>query len=101
MPHPRNRMKLTGDIHPPEVEYDLSTSLDTDDDALPAEAPRLDDADLRMDAPAEPSFVVLAVPATVRARGKAQQLAGRQLETRPVAAILGAFAIGALLARIL
>ena len=23
MPHPKNRLKLTGDTHPPEVEYDL------------------------------------------------------------------------------
>jgi hypothetical protein len=29
MPHPKNRLKLTGDTHPPEVEYDL---LDEDDE---------------------------------------------------------------------
>jgi hypothetical protein len=95
-------MKLRGDIHPPEVEYDLSTSLDLEDDAdLQAEAPRLDDIDLRLDEPAEPSIVVLAVPDRVGAAQKAQQIAGRQLAHRPMMAILGAFAFGILLARML
>lgn len=26
MPHPKNRLKLTGDTHPPEVEYDLGAN---------------------------------------------------------------------------
>ena len=34
MPHPKNRLKLTGDTHPPEVEYDL---LDADDEPLEPE----------------------------------------------------------------
>jgi hypothetical protein len=100
MPHIRNRMKLRGDIHPPEVEYDLSTDLD-DDPAVPAEAARLDDIDLRLDQPAEPTIVVLAVPDRMGAREKAQQIAGRQLANRPMVAMLGAFAFGILLARML
>jgi hypothetical protein len=95
-------MKLRGDIHPPEVEYDLSTNLDLDDDTdLQAEAPRLDDIDLRLDEPSEPAIVVLAVPDRVGPTQKAQEIAGRQLASRPMMAILGAFGLGILLARML
>ena len=100
MPHTRNRMKLRGDIHPPEVEYDLSNDFD-DDPAVAAEPARLDDIDLRLDQPVEPAIVVLAVPDRMGARAKAQQIAGRQLANRPVVAMLGAFAFGIVLARML
>ncbi|MDB5900076.1 MAG: hypothetical protein JWP41_3678 [Ramlibacter sp.] len=54
MPHPKNRLKLTGDTHPPELEYDLAPdSDDTDADTTVASAvarrSRLDDAALRME----------------------------------------------------
>ena len=101
MPHNPNRMKLRGDIHPPEVEYDLSTRLDDDDSELQTATPRLDDIDLRLDEASETSLVVLAVPAATNTRGKAQQIAGRQLAHRPMIAILGAFGLGILLARML
>lgn len=100
MPHTRNRMKLRGDIHPPEVEYDLSTNFDDEED-LQADALRLDDIDLRVDEPMETSVMVLAIPDRVGATAKAQQIAGRQLASRPVVAILGAFALGILLARMM
>lgn len=54
MPSPKNRIKATGDTHPPEVEYDLS---------------RFDDADLRLDEKDEPQYrppVVFAQPAPAR-----------------------------------
>lgn len=104
MPHNPNRMKLRGDIHPPEVEYDLSTSLDVpldEADDLQSQSQRLDDVDLRLDQPAQPSFVVLAVPDRLTAKDKAQQIAGRQLASRPMMAMLGAFAFGILLARMM
>lgn len=101
MPHTRNRMKLRGDIHPPEVEYDLSTNLDDDEEDLQAEALRLDDIDLRVDEPMAASVMVLAIPDRVGATAKAQQIAGRQLASRPAVAILGAFALGILLARMM
>ena len=34
MPHPKNRMKLTGDTHPPEVEWDLD-KIGTDEFSVP------------------------------------------------------------------
>jgi hypothetical protein len=98
MPHTKNRMKLRGDIHPPEVEYDLSTNLD-DDDELQAEATRLDDVDLRLDQPAEPAIMLLAVPERMGAKDKAQQIAGKQLANRPMVVMLGAFALGIVIAR--
>ncbi len=102
MPHTRNRMKLRGDIHPPEVEYDLSTNLDDDyDDDLQAEAPRLDDIDLRAAQPMEPALVMLAAPDRLNAGQRAQQLAVRQLANRPMLVVLGAFAIGAAVAHML
>lgn len=104
MPHNPNRMKLRGDIHPPEVEYDLANNLDLaldEEEDAATQAPRLDDIDLRPDRPAEPGFVVLAVPDRVSAKDRAQQIAGRQLANRPMMAILGAFALGIVLARLL
>ena len=49
MPHRNNRLKMTGDTHPPEVEYDLD--LD-DDEPLAQEGAgtgvmRMDDANLQ------------------------------------------------------
>jgi hypothetical protein len=37
MPHPKNHMKLTGDTHPPELEYEQAVEDDAfDDDAAVA-----------------------------------------------------------------
>lgn len=93
MPSPRNRIKLTGDTHPPEVEYDLGA------DEGPAS---FDDADLQPDEdtrtmsapqPQPPSRPALRVHGTLDA-------AREQVRSRPVATLLGAFVLGLLLARI-
>jgi hypothetical protein len=43
MPHPKNHMKLTGDTHPPELDFDSADA----DNKLDAPAPE-DDAEARV-----------------------------------------------------
>jgi hypothetical protein len=91
MPSPKNRLKLTGDTHPPELESDAGGDGDVlafepapeeataDDDAAPG-------ADPREQLPG-PSSAYLD-----RAR--------EQVRARPVAALAGAFVLGLMVARL-
>jgi hypothetical protein len=91
MPSPRNRIKLTGDTHPPEVEYDLGAD----------EGPLgFNDADLQPDeeTPRASAPQAQARPLP-RARGTLAA-AREQVRSRPVATLVGAFVLGMLLARI-
>ena len=96
MPNPRNRIKGTGDTHPPEVEDDFAREEAGGGAARPsasAEAERAGGtaADEREAAPASAgsaaSHDVLAA-------------AREQVRAHPLAAVAGAFVLGMLLARI-
>lgn len=93
MPSPRNRIKLTGDTHPPEVEYDLG----------PDEGPvSFNDADLQPDEETRSVSAPQPQPQwrpALRAQGTLAA-AREQVRARPVAALVGAFVLGMLLARI-
>lgn len=94
MPSPRDRIKLTGDTHPPEVEFDLGA-----DDGPVA----YDDANLVMDQPAAPQAVEAQPqqrPEPARGRQGYLNAAREQVRSRPVPALLGAFVLGLLLARL-
>jgi hypothetical protein len=96
MPHPKNHMKLRGDIHPPEVEYDMAMSFDD------AGEPRaFDDANLRMNDRPQASFVVLAIPEQESKADRMQALARRQVAARPALMALGAFVLGIVAMRML
>lgn len=95
MPSPRNRIKLTGDTHPPEVEYDLGADEGpvsfNDADLQP-------DEDTRSVSAPQPQSQTQWRPA-FRAQGTLAA-AREQVRSRPVAALVGAFVLGMLLARI-
>ena len=91
MPHRKRLMKLTGDLHPPEVEYDIGRDVDE---------------------PAYEAPTVVVVP-DLRAEGAALlpvmerrethrylDAARSQVRAHPVAAVVTAFALGLVLARI-
>jgi hypothetical protein len=92
MPSPKNRMKGTGDTHPPEVENDLG---------------RRDEG-----AAAEPAASAAAEGSSTRARDDEAPTRGEgqyeaylepvraQVRAHPVAAVAGAFVLGMLLARL-
>lgn len=92
MPHPRNLMKHTGDIHPPEVEYDLQTDFDAEEERPVArtEAPRgriSMPATMALSAPQpdEPSF---------------EEEARARVRRHPLATLAAAFALGFVLVKL-
>jgi hypothetical protein len=89
MPNPRNRLKLTGDTHLPDVDEGGGG----DEDTLrfePAE-------DVGGD---EPSGAPLSGPALQGRGGSMVDAAREQIRQRPVATLAAAFALGWLFARI-
>jgi hypothetical protein len=90
MPSPKNRLKLTGDTHPPELESDAGGDGDVLAFEPAPEEPTADDA-----APAAEPREQLPGPSSAyldRAR--------EQVRARPVAALAGAFVLGLLVARL-
>lgn len=92
MPHPRNLMKQTGDIHPPEVEYDLDTDRDMDSgEATP-----------RSEAPAGPVSMPAAMALSAPEPGEPglEEQARAQVRRNPVATLAAAFALGFVLVKL-
>jgi hypothetical protein len=95
MPHPKNHMKLTGDTHPPEVEYEQVVEDDAlDDDAAAATssaaaAPPLEG--IRFDRPAGSPIGKPAGPldeaAPAWSESAAFESAREFTRTRPLAAL--------------
>ena len=96
MPHPRKHLKLTGDVHPPELEY----GFDTEDDEETERGDEEPAAQLRPPTPtmirrtggvhqAEPS---LADDYVEQAR--------HQVRAKPLAVMAAAFGLGFLLYRL-
>ena len=99
MPHPKNHMKLTGDIHPPEVEFDLDADFEDDEgeaaglSTMSAMQPAEDRA-MRAD--------------TLQAQGlqlgasadRYFDAAREQVRTKPFATLGAAFALGFVLAKL-
>jgi hypothetical protein len=92
MPHRKYLMKLTGDLHPPEVENDLGRDVDE-----PAYEPPtvVVVPDLRAEGAA-------LLPDLERREGTHRYLeaARSQVRAHPVGALVAAFALGLVLARI-
>jgi hypothetical protein len=86
MPNPRNRLKLTGDTHLPDVGDDLEIVEEVV--VVVEAAPLQEDADTG--AAAQPRL----------ARRGMLHAAREQVRGKPVAALTGAFVLGLLLARI-
>jgi hypothetical protein len=92
MPSPKNRLKLTGDTHPPELESDAGG--DGDGDVLAFE-PAPEEAMADDAAPGAEPREQLPGPSSAyldRAR--------EQVRARPIAALAGAFILGLLVARL-
>jgi len=89
MPNPRNRIKLTGDTHLPDVEEEGGREAEV----------------LRFE-PAEDSEGGEGATASASSEDEEAELGGyleavrEQVRQRPVAALAGAFVLGLLLARI-
>ena len=88
MPSPRNRLKLTGDTHLPDVGDEVDI-VEEEVVVVVAEA-----APLQEESPAAPRM-----PQRMRRRGMLEA-AREQVRAKPVAALTGAFVLGLLLARI-
>ena len=99
MPHPKNHMKLTGDTHPPEVEYDLD--LDADDPATAdyssAPQPTLADTRAPMRSGMQPTA---SQPSFDAGTQRYFDAAREQVIARPYAALGAAFAVGFVLAKL-
>lgn len=111
MPHPKNRLKLTGDTHLPGRDLDLDLDLDHDldieedvaaasldseprvyaDGYVPTESPALQTAGLQPVLPEPESHGVAAMV------DKVEDKAGRQAAKKPWVAIGSAIAVGFLL----
>ena len=87
-------MKHTGDIHPPEVEYDLDERDEEDavtrDSGLHAESPRG-----RVSMPA-----TMALPAPEPAPQSFEDEARAQVRRSPLATLAAAFALGFVLVKL-
>lgn len=101
MPHPKNHLKLTGDTHPPEVEFDLDLDLEDEDtaDSSSAPQPAMEQGSAprrsRMEArPQQPSF------AQGGATERYFEAAREQVRAKPYASLGAAFAVGFLLAKL-
>jgi hypothetical protein len=91
MPHPRKHLKRTGDTHPPELE--LRADHDEEVPAFgppPAEEPQ----------DAATIMAVLPSPPVSAPARHYLDAAREQVRARPVAALVGAFVLGLVLARI-
>lgn len=95
MPHPRNLMKHTGDIHPPEVEYDLDTDLDADTADTGGEGDRGEAPRGRVSMPA-----TMALSAPEPDAGSFEEQARAQVRRNPVATLAAAFALGFVLVKL-
>jgi hypothetical protein len=97
MPHPKNRLKLTGDTHAPDVGYEHG-----DDDS--------DVADELITSAAQPEAAMFdpaasgLPPAGHEVSAMSLEIAGGgwrdQVIARPLAALVGAFVLGYVVARI-
>jgi hypothetical protein len=90
MPNPRNRLKLTGDTHLPDLDDDGGAA---EEDTLRFEPVQ----EFRRGQDGEPSVAVRVLPESGHAYFDA---AREQVRQRPVAVLAGAFVLGWLLARI-
>lgn len=91
MPNPRNRVKSTGDTHPPELGDDAGGNEDT----LRFEPAEEEGRATTTSRPARPDVEAW------RASGEGLlEQARTQVRQRPVAALAGAFVLGLLLARL-
>jgi hypothetical protein len=87
-------MKHTGDIHPPEVEYDL--------DERDEEQAAAGDTGLRAEAPRERVSVpaTMALPAPEPAPPSFEDEARAQMRRSPLATLAAAFALGFVLVKL-
>jgi len=92
MPHPKNRLKRTGDTHPPEVENDLGREPENEPAAEPPTVVVV--PDLRAEGAA------LLPEIERREMHRYLEAARSQVRARPLAAVVGAFVLGLVLARI-
>ena len=88
MPHPRQFMKLTGDIHPPEVEYDLDADLGEAEER---------EAALPDSGPAMPGTLAFSGPAPERSF---EEEARAQVRRNPLVTLGAAFALGFVLVKL-
>jgi len=99
MPHPKHRMKQTGDTHPPEVEWDLD-GMGTDEFSVPPDTQPgrrgSRRAPMRSIRPAE------APPAHAPRRFRLDTVdqAREQVRARPLAMLGYAFAAGFLIGKL-
>lgn len=91
MPHPRNLMKQTGDIHPPEVEYDL----DIDRDAGPQADTTRTEPPGRVSMPA-----TMALSAPETGERSFEEAARAQVRRKPIATLAAGFALGFVLVKL-
>lgn len=102
MPHPKNHLKLTGDTHPPEVEFDLDTRLDDEDlDADLGGASSM----LRADSGMGGRTAAMQPPAQQQMQLGASadryfDAAREQVRSKPYATLGAAFALGFVLAKL-
>jgi hypothetical protein len=106
MPHPKNHVKLTGDTHPPEVEFDLDTRLGDDDlDVDLGGASSM----LRTDDGMGAGAAAMRQPVQQRMQQQMQlgasadryfDAAREQVRAKPYATLGAAFALGFVLARL-
>jgi hypothetical protein len=92
-------MKQRGDIHPPEVEYDMAMTFDEE-----GEPRQFDDVELRRadtTQQQQPALVVFAIPEEQSPTQRMQSVARRQVASRPALMALGAFVLGIVAMRLL
>ncbi|MEJ8840538.1 hypothetical protein [Ramlibacter sp. AN1133] len=96
MPHPRKHMKLTGDIHPPEVEDDLRAQEEAADAAAPdAAAAAQGTAGTQALASTEERYLWVSMPARQYVDAARAQVRDRPLATA-AAAFFAGFAVAVL-----
>jgi hypothetical protein len=108
MSHPKNRLKLTGDTHMPDVGLD--TNLDDDDELIDAVVV---EEDIRVYAAGYlPGVAAVAMPAAAQSQvrpmaqmhgivGKLERKVARQTARTPLLAISAGLFVGWMLARML
>lgn len=96
MPNPRNRMKGTGDTHPPEVEDDFGREDAGGGTAAPPAAAEGERGSAAAAAEREAPPEAAAPDASHDVLAAARE----QVRAHPLAAVAGAFVLGMLLARI-
>ena len=94
MPHPKNHMKLTGDIHPPEVEFDLDLDREEGDATGDDTSMGADTAGTLRTTSTQPERLQMGAAAD-----RYFDAAREQVRARPYAMLGAAMALGFVLAR--